>query len=89
MEALAACADVITFDHEQVDLAVLSQLAEHGTTVLPGVAALELAVDKATMRQRFFDAGVAVPDFEVLDLRQGAAVAMAAIGRVAGRPAGR
>jgi 5-(carboxyamino)imidazole ribonucleotide synthase len=85
MEALAACADVITFDHEQVDLAVLSQLAEHGTTVLPGVAALELAVDKATMRQRFFDAGVAVPDFEVLDLRQGAAVAMAAIGRVAGR----
>jgi len=84
MEALAACADVITFDTSR-STSPSSHSWPNTHHRPPRVAALELAVDKATMRQRFFDAGVAVPDFEVLDLRQGAAVAMAAIGRVAGR----
>jgi len=69
--------DVITFDTSRSTSPSSHSWREHGTTVSPGVAALELAVDKATMRQRFFDAGVAVPDFEVLDLSPGAAVAMA------------
>jgi 5-(carboxyamino)imidazole ribonucleotide synthase len=50
MRALAERCDVITFDHEQVDLDILAKVVADGAVVRPGVATLELAVDKAHMR---------------------------------------
>ncbi|HEX3795737.1 MAG TPA: 5-(carboxyamino)imidazole ribonucleotide synthase [Acidimicrobiales bacterium] len=68
MRALADRCDVITFDHEQVDLSVLAALVADGVVVRPGVATLEMAVDKAHMRIMLAQAGVAVPAYDVIDL---------------------
>src|ERR1700722_17211892 len=59
LRALAARCDVITFDHEQVDLAVVQALVADGVVVRPGVATLEVAVDKARMRRVLGDHGIA------------------------------
>ena len=66
LRALAAKADVVTFDHEQVDLGVLAGLEREGVCLRPGVGTLRIAVDKAEMRTRLAAAGVPVPRFEVL-----------------------
>ena len=58
---------VVTFDHEQVDLELVAGLDEMGVVVRPGAPSLELAVDKATMRAVFDQAGVAVPAFTVAE----------------------
>ncbi len=58
---------VVTFDHEQVDLELVAGLDEMGVVVRPGAPSLELAVDKATMRTVFDQAGVAVPAFTVAE----------------------
>jgi 5-(carboxyamino)imidazole ribonucleotide synthase len=67
MRALAEHCDVVTFDHEQVDLHILSALEAEGVTVRPGVKTLEMAVDKSVMRRRLEVAGVPVPPYEVID----------------------
>jgi len=67
LEALAAVCPVVTFDHEQVDLDLVSALAHAGTAVHPGVAALELAVDKVRMRTVLDEAGVPVPAYAVVE----------------------
>lgn len=66
LRALAERCDVLTFDHEQVDLGLLAVLESEGAVVRPGVGTLEMAVDKARMRTRLADAGVPVPAFGVL-----------------------
>ena len=48
--ALAARCDVMTFDHEHVDLEMLTTFEEAGVAVRPGVKAMRLGVDKADMR---------------------------------------
>jgi 5-(carboxyamino)imidazole ribonucleotide synthase len=53
LRALAARCEVMTFDHEQVDLSLLRALVAEGVVVRPGVATLEVAVDKAHMRRAF------------------------------------
>jgi 5-(carboxyamino)imidazole ribonucleotide synthase len=67
MRAIAERADVITFDHEQVDLDVLATLEAEGTVVRPGLPTLEMAVDKSVMRARLDAAGLPVPAYEALD----------------------
>jgi 5-(carboxyamino)imidazole ribonucleotide synthase len=67
LRALAARCDVLTFDHEQVDLELVSELAADGTVVRPGAGTLELAVDKARMRTVLDQAGVPVPAYAVVD----------------------
>jgi 5-(carboxyamino)imidazole ribonucleotide synthase len=67
LRALAARADVITFDHEQVDLSILRTLAAEGVVIRPGLPMLEMATDKAHMRSRLAEAGIAVPAHLVLD----------------------
>jgi 5-(carboxyamino)imidazole ribonucleotide synthase len=64
---LAERCDVITFDHEQVDLDLLAVLARAGTVVRPGPEALEMAVDKGHMREVLVKAGIAVPAHRTLD----------------------
>jgi len=66
LRALADLVDVITFDHELVDLGVLEQLEAEGVVLRPSSAALRFAVDKAYQRRTFFDAGVPVPRFLVV-----------------------
>jgi 5-(carboxyamino)imidazole ribonucleotide synthase len=61
LRALAARADVVTFDHEQVDLAAVRALIADGAVVRPGLQTLEMAVDKAHMRTVLVEAGIAVP----------------------------
>lgn len=63
LERLAACSDVVTFDHELVDLEALGRLVEVGHVVRPAPSALRMAVDKAIQRERFSSAGVRVPRF--------------------------
>ena len=63
---LADACDVVTFDHEQVDLAAVSALERSGRTIRPGSTALRVAVDKARMRTRFAAAGIPVPAFALV-----------------------
>jgi 5-(carboxyamino)imidazole ribonucleotide synthase len=66
LRELASHVDVITFDHELVDLALLSELEADGVHVRPSSAALHFAVDKAFQREAFSAAGIAVPRFLVV-----------------------
>jgi 5-(carboxyamino)imidazole ribonucleotide synthase len=66
LRELARGVDVITFDHELVDLDVLGSLEGEGVILRPSSSALRFAVDKAFQRQAFEDAGVAVPRFLVV-----------------------
>lgn len=63
---VAAGADVVTFDHENVDHDALDALERSGVAVRPSVATLRFS-DKAHQRRTFAEAGLPVPDFEVLD----------------------
>ena len=63
---VAAGADVVTFDHENVDHDALDALERAGVAVWPSVATLRFS-DKAHQRRAFAAAGLPVPDFEVLD----------------------
>jgi 5-(carboxyamino)imidazole ribonucleotide synthase len=82
LRALADRVDVVTFDHEQVDLAIVRTLIDDGVVIRPGLQTLEMAVDKAHMRGVLVEAGVPVPAHVVLDL-DGAAAATEAIARFA------
>ena len=64
---LADGVDVVTFDHELVDLDQIDALEALGVVVRPSAAALRYAVDKAFQRRAFFEAGFAVPRFLVTD----------------------
>ncbi|MHB8379435.1 MAG: 5-(carboxyamino)imidazole ribonucleotide synthase [Acidimicrobiales bacterium] len=66
LRELAGQVDVITFDHELVDLDALERLETEGFLVRPSSSALRFAVDKAYQRQAFDDAGIAVPRFLVV-----------------------
>src|SRR5580658_797096 len=67
LRTIAARCDVLTFDHEQVDLEMLAELAAQGALIRPNADTLELAVDKARMRAVLDDAGVPVPAYLVVD----------------------
>lgn len=66
LRALAARVDVVTFDHELVDLDAVARLEDEGVAVRPGARALLYAVDKAHQRRRLRAAGLAVPRFCVV-----------------------
>src|SRR5690606_18472378 len=57
----ATPADVLTFEHEHVPNALLTDLLEHGTPVRPGPDALVHAQDKIVMRRRLTELGVPCP----------------------------
>jgi 5-(carboxyamino)imidazole ribonucleotide synthase len=78
LRALAARAEVVTFDHEQVDLSLLRALSAHGVIIRPGLATLEMATDKAHMREVLVGAGIPVPAHLVLQAGPDGAVPAAA-----------
>jgi 5-(carboxyamino)imidazole ribonucleotide synthase len=86
LRAIADRCDVLTFDHEQVDLQLVADLAAQGAVVRPGAATLELAVDKAHMRTVLDEAGVPVPAYLVVDDGPGAVDAVDAFATAHGWP---
>ena len=64
--SLARTVDVVTFDHELVDLDQVRELEARGVVVRPSAAALRFATDKAFQRVALERAGIAVPDFLVV-----------------------
>jgi 5-(carboxyamino)imidazole ribonucleotide synthase len=86
LRALAERCDVVTFDHEQVDLDIVAALAAEGFVIRPGVGALELAVDKAHMRRTLAAAGVPVPAHAIVEPGAGAGAAISAFAETHGWP---
>jgi 5-(carboxyamino)imidazole ribonucleotide synthase len=86
LRALADRCDVMTFDHEQVDLEIVAALAAEGFVVRPGVGALELAVDKAHMRRTLAAAGIPVPAHLVVEPGPDASAEVAAFAEARGWP---
>jgi 5-(carboxyamino)imidazole ribonucleotide synthase len=78
LRALASRCDVVTFDHELVDLDAVASLERDGVAVRPSSRALLAAVDKAAQRRAFAAAGLPVPAFEILDGAKDDAVASVA-----------
>jgi 5-(carboxyamino)imidazole ribonucleotide synthase len=70
LRALAARCDVVTFDHEQVDLAIVGALVADGAVVRPGLATLEVAVDKSVMRRTLGAHDIAMPAHVVVALEE-------------------
>lgn len=66
LEELAAAVDVITFDHELVDLDQIAELEVRGVVTRPNSHALRCAVDKGYQRTTFDGAGIEVPRFIVV-----------------------
>ena len=67
LEALSDLVEVVTFDHELVDLDQIAALEMNGVIVRPSSAALRFAVDKSHQRERFQAAGLPVPRFLIVD----------------------
>lgn len=66
LRQLADLVDVVTFDHELVDLDVLARLENGGLDLRPSSRALRFAVDKAYQRRELFAQGLPVPRFLVV-----------------------
>ena len=71
---LADAVDVVTFDHELVELAQIVEL-ERRVAVRPSAAALAFAVDKAHQRRHLEAAGIAVPRYVIVGDDDDAAIA--------------
>ena len=65
LRSLSAEVDVMTFDHELVNLETLHALEDAGHKVFPSPAALLFAVDKAEMRRLCLTHGLPAPAFEL------------------------
>lgn len=66
LDRLARCVDVITFDHELVNLDQIAELEASGVVMRPSAEALRYSVDKAYQRQALAGAGLPVPHFLVV-----------------------
>jgi 5-(carboxyamino)imidazole ribonucleotide synthase len=86
LRAFAAGCDVVTLDHELVDLGALEAIAASGVPVRPGATALAFAKDKLHQRTRFAAAGLPVPDFEALEPGAGGAAVLLAFAERHGWP---
>jgi 5-(carboxyamino)imidazole ribonucleotide synthase len=86
LAALAQRCQVVTFDHEQVDLDAVAALEAAGTVVRPGSSTLEFAVDKAHMRTTLDAAGVPVPAYCILNGGPDSAAAVRDFGAEHGWP---
>jgi len=67
LRALADGVDVVTFDHELVDLELLERLEADGVLLRPNTRALRFAVDKVHQRRTLAEAGLPVPRFIVVN----------------------
>jgi 5-(carboxyamino)imidazole ribonucleotide synthase len=86
LRGFAAGCDVLTFDHEHVPAAHLRALEADGVTVLPGSQALRFAQDKAAMRHRLAELGIAAPAWRDLSVEADPRAALIEFGEQAGWP---
>jgi len=63
LRRFADLVDVVTFDHELVDLDAVAALEAAGHAVRPGSTTIALAVDKSIQRRRLGELGFPVPDW--------------------------
>lgn len=70
LERFAARCDVLTFDHERVEPALVRRLEEAGHAVRPHATTLGFA-DKSMQRRSLCAAGLPVPPFEIVDDLEG------------------
>lgn len=66
LESFARTVEVLTFDHERLDLSELERLEALGVSVLPSAAALRFS-DKAYQRRHLHDRGFPTPSFSIVD----------------------
>jgi 5-(carboxyamino)imidazole ribonucleotide synthase len=67
LRELASQVDVITFDHELVDPALLAELEQEGVIVWPSSGSMALAQDKRRQRSELGALGLPVPAFANVD----------------------
>jgi 5-(carboxyamino)imidazole ribonucleotide synthase len=67
LRALSQATDVITFDHELVNLDALALLEQEGARVSPSSTSLRFAVNKAWQRANFSLAGLPVPRHYIVE----------------------
>jgi 5-(carboxyamino)imidazole ribonucleotide synthase len=60
--AFAEGCDVVTFDHELVDPAVLAEMEESGAVLRPSAHTMSIAVDKYAQYRLFREAGLPMPE---------------------------
>jgi 5-(carboxyamino)imidazole ribonucleotide synthase len=66
LRRLSGTTDVVTFDHELVDLDMLARLEDQGIVFRPSPRALRYSVDKAVQREEFTAAGFPLPYCHVI-----------------------
>ena len=66
LRAFAEECDVVSFDHEVVDLETLDRMEAMGVTLRPSSRTLQVVADKLEMRQALGSAGLPVPPIEVV-----------------------
>lgn len=66
LPTFAAGCEVITFEHERLDIGMLERLEEDGTTIRPGTKTLRAAFDKLHQRRVLLNRGFDVPVFAEL-----------------------
>jgi len=86
LRRFAAGCDVLTFDHEHVPGEHLRALADDGVLVLPSAQALQFAQNKAAMRRRLAELGVAAPAWRDLSAEADPRAALAEFGAETGWP---
>lgn len=64
---LARQVDVITFDIEDIDVGILTSIAEQGHRILPGCALLAEIQDKLRQKQRLTELGIPTAPFAAAD----------------------
>lgn len=66
MAAFIQSCEVVTFEHERIDLGLLSRLEESGRKIRPGSKAIRAACDKLHQRRLLQNRGFLVPSFAEL-----------------------
>ncbi len=66
LRSFAGECDVVTFDHEVVDLETLDQMEAMGVALRPSARTLRMVADKLAMRQALDGAGLPIPPIEVI-----------------------
>jgi 5-(carboxyamino)imidazole ribonucleotide synthase len=66
LRSFAQECDVVSFDHEVVDLETLDQMEEMGLTLRPSARTLRMVADKLEMRHAMASAGLPVPPIEIV-----------------------
>ncbi len=86
LRRFAAGCDVLTFDHEHVPGEHLRALAADGVVVLPSETALRFAQNKAAMRRRLDELGIAAPAWRDLSAEADPEAALVEFGAKVGWP---